>query len=588
MSTYPAKSAAAAALFALAAAAPGVGQIETASLGDIDPMLIGARGGETGALPRDLWAGSDNLGIAETAGRLTGESRSRAANRLAARVLESAGDAPGGAGDPRAAAAARSEALLELGRIGAVDAIVRQTPRGLDEPEFAYMIVRGALATNDILGACEVADGLRSGRDGGLWLRLRTACYAWAGERSAAQLTLDLAREADADIADEEFATWVFAAADKTKPRNAPTPRDALEVALARSADVAVTADDIARLPLSAVAGVALDAETDPATRAVAAERAAFAGALDAEAFIGVLEALAPSEGLSMSELLEAGRADETLRGAALLRRAALSTDGGPFIAAEAMSAALDRATAPAAFETYSEAFAVALAAIPPSAELADDAPLFARAAAAAGDVDAAHAWLRVSAAPPAAPAAFGPGFGLDGRAYDPRSEPDFSGSPIPAVERLDAEAVAAAANPYASPTYLAGVAAARLASTLSEDDDAQAAARRDALVLLALGAESSPALRRAAEVAAAEAEPAADAAIQALAAARYAAQAGAVGEAALDAARAVGEAGPGHAPTAAVAIEILRALGLEEDARAIAVETMLAGRLAFDAAEEG
>jgi len=208
-----------ASLLASSALAQGVGQVETSALGDVDPLLIGTLTPQEGGLPRSLWNGSDALGVADAARRMPGETASRAAAQLATRVLSSPGFSPGGAGDPRTAAAARAGALLALGQVDVVDAIITQTPRGLDEPELAVLAVRARLAKNEIVPACRVGDALTNGRDGGFWLRLRTACYAWAGEGSAAQLTLDLARETDAAIADEDFATWVFAASNGAAPR---------------------------------------------------------------------------------------------------------------------------------------------------------------------------------------------------------------------------------------------------------------------------------------------------------------------------------------------------------------------------------
>jgi len=570
------------------ATAQGVGQVETSSLGDVDPLLIGTLTPQEGGLSRDLWTGADARGVAEAAARLPGETSSRAAARLATRVLSSPGFSPGGAGDPRTAAAARARALLALGNVDVVDTLITQTPRGFDEPELAALAVRARLAKNEITPACRIGDTLTNGRDGGFWLRLRAACYAWAGESSAAQLTLDLAREADAEVADEDFATWVFAAGQGAMPSNTSPPRDALEASLARSAGALIQGEVLDGLPLLVAVGVARDTDAPPLARAEAALRAARAGALTTAELSEALDALAPADGTSMSELLEQGRGDPSLRGFALLRQAALSNDGGPFIAAEALDAALARASSPAEFVVLSLALRDALAAVPASPELVRNAAMFARAAAAINDVELAHAWLNPTSQDIVPPSSFASGPQFDGFTPTAIAAPDFSGSPVEAVSRLDAEVLAAAINPHATPSYLASVALARIASTLSEDDTVRAAARRDALILLALGAETSPSLRRAAVAAVSEVEPVSGSAAQALTAARLAAQAGSLGEAALYVAQAAGEAGPRHGPTAAFAVEIAMALGLEEDARAIAVEALLATRVAVADDDEG
>jgi hypothetical protein len=555
--------------------------IVASELAEVDPFVVGALTPAEGGLANTLWSGSDLAGVAEAASRAPGETGFLAASQMAARALLSAGPAPAGPGDRRAAARERLDALLNLGRVDAVDLIVTSVPRGLDEPELAALAVQARLAKNELGAACRVGDMLTNGRDGAFWLRLRTACYAWSGETAAAQLTLDLAVEADDQVADGDFATWVFAAASRRIPRNPPAPRDALESALAQSAGYEFDAETLERLPLLAAVGLLADGDVAAEVRARAALRAARAGAATPQALAEALDELTAPAGASPAELVTAAADQEFPSADALLRRAAMAENASPHDAALAIDAALARARSPTDFILTARALQDVLEALPASVELIDYAPRFALAAAAIGDRRLAYAWLDPRAPGLVPPSSFNVGTGFEDFAPILNDAPDFSKSPVDPAARVAAEVVVAAGDPRASPRRLADVALARLDTASGAGEGEEGYARRDALLLLALGAQVTPELRRAASAAASETHLVGDIAAQALAAARLAADAGAVGETALYVAQAAAEAGPSHAPTIASAIELARRVGLDEDARALAVEAMFATRVA-------
>jgi hypothetical protein len=556
-------------------------EIVAAPLADVDPFVIGALTAEGGGLPDTLWSGSDLAGITEAMRRAPAESGFLAVSEMTARVLLSGGASPAPPGDRRDAAVERLAALLGLGQVNGVDDIVSTTPRGLADPELAVLAVQARLAMNEIASACRVGDELREGRNGAFWLRLRTACFAWAGETAAIELTLDLAREADESVADDAFTAWVFAAASGKAPDRAPAPRDALESALAQSTDYVFDAEVLERLPLLVAVGLLRDQDVTPDVRALAARRAARVGAVSADALAAALEQIpAPADVSSVSQLIAAA-ADEGFPAAhALLVRAASAKTATPFEAAMAIDLLLARAETPADFIVTARALSDVMATLPPSPDLATFAPRLVLAAAAVGDRGLAYAWLNPQAPGLAASSPLGAGWAREGFTPILNTKPDFSRSPVEPVARIAAEAVVAAADFTASPERLSSVALARLESAAAAGEAEQAAARRDALILVALGAEVSPELRRAASIAAEEAHVASDTAPQALAAAQLAAEAGALGETALYLAQAAADAGPSHAPTIARAIEIAKAAGLETEAHALAVEAMLAARI--------
>jgi hypothetical protein len=184
----------AACLIATAAfAPPALAQgVEVAPLTAPDVFSGGAR--DTG-LGAGLWKGSSAELARRVMPTIGTKPLSPAAKSLAVRLLSTGANAPDGAAEDRALAAARGRALLSLGERAAANASVERIPNLAAEPALAEVAAETALLMEDPERACRIEQGVTVGRGEAYWLRLRAFCQAIAGQTEAAQLTLTLAQE---------------------------------------------------------------------------------------------------------------------------------------------------------------------------------------------------------------------------------------------------------------------------------------------------------------------------------------------------------------------------------------------------------
>ncbi len=502
--------------------------VEQQQLSQLDAWSVSALSRANGALPPDLWSHSDPAALAVVLDRLPAVYDSRASQLLAQRVLFSGGAAP--AGDATLAARKRFEAL---GKMGAAD-------------ELATMVSGAGDAQNDLgiamfAAQAELARGRRAeacarGRnaDGGatppaFLLRLRAYCAAVTGDRAASDLALEVARSQNA--ADPWYTAAIAAAAGAPGARPPAARYDnslAAQISIAGNLRPAANAlNDSSTLALLAVA------RNDQAPQPQRAQAAALAfrrGALSANETRTILQATPATATTGLPSIVVA------------LRQSAAAQPGS----AEAIAPianVLRAASAPADFVAAARFFRQEIT----NAQTAPDAAsamLFARAALLVGDINAGQ---RLTASARQA--------GADEAALAP----------------LDAALAA-----------LAGVRNDAGGQALQRRIDNAGrnprAAARDATILAALGApvggEASAFLLANPPQGGARADSGAMLSLGA------AVERGAVGEGALLAVVAAGQAGPARLDAESLdrVIRALRGLGLETDARRIAAEAILAG----------
>lgn len=534
--------------------------IAVEELGAGDPFAPSGLEPSRAALPSDLWSGSTSQDLASLFDALPGEGWSVAAAELTARALATSSSAPAGEASAEAIAAARVGALARLGRVEAVEAIVWGAIGGLENPALARHGAVAGFARGNNETACALSDGLTQGRDAPFWLRARAACAALNGARGAAELTLSLARDRGTEGVDDSFAAWVVGDLEAAAP-----PRDAIEVALARLAGAPLDVGLAETLTLMEAAGAALDAEAPIGLRLEAARRAAAAGAITVAAYDAALAAGAVPGERDPSALFEAALAQEGGRQAALLRQIARTPDVDPALAADAISVALDSALSAADFLLAARLYRDDLAELPRTAATVAYAPVFAEAAAAAGDASLARLWLTTRTE---------------------RSGPITLGDPAPidetelSLDPGDAAAIdvlIALADPFSDRTRLSEAALERLAVAEGRSAEETAAADRDALLLVALGATGAP--LRAAGDRAVEGGATSWETLREVFAMEAAVEADALGEAVARAAIALASAEPGDPFVSASVARGLRRLGLESEARAVAIDAILVGR---------
>lgn len=356
---------------------------------------FGLRDGAAG-LGTDLWRGARRAQIVELMGLMPGATPSATMNALAQRLLVTTAvvPPPAGAADesPDRYLALRLQKLAALGDAALAADLARAAPgRGQDEA-VVRTVADAALLAGVTDAACGEARSAVGAYDRPYWRKMLAFCQMLAGERAPANLTASLLRESVKDGDDAFYELLAAIGGDRNaKPASLPAPTP-LHVAMLRAAKIAPPADAYDAKDAAVLAALAQLPEGALDSRIVAAERAEAYGALPAAALVKLYEeprftqaqlanALTGSEsesGPRARALLYAAQARQnTAAGRAVLiqRALALSQDAG-------------------LFSTTARVYADAIAAIPPTGDLAWFAASATRALFAAGREREGRTWL--------------------------------------------------------------------------------------------------------------------------------------------------------------------------------------------------
>ncbi len=502
------------------------GSIETQELGQLDAWTVGALSRSQGALDTNLWANTDPDVLAVLLDRLPANYESPAAQNLARRVLLSGGTAP--RGDALAASRKRFEALGKMGAADELALLAAGAGASLTDPLIAQYAAQAELARGQRAQACARGRASEAQTPAAFMLRLRAYCAAAGGDRAAADLALELAR---ANGHDDAWYTGATAAAGGAPGARPPAARydNSLNVALSAAGALRPGPNPINNS--STLALIAL-ARTEAAPQPFRAQAAALAyrrGGLSAADARAILRATPIEVTQGLPTLVTALRAVEAAPGS--------------LEAAAAIAGEIRRAASPGDLAAISRFFHDDIAALTTAPDPASTV-LFARAALASGDIPLATRVIEISSTA-----------GLDAATL----------APLQAA--LAASQGPQGANASAVVTRRIDAAGASMAR----------AAARDVTILAALGFPLDGTGQTFLLTNSPQGGNRADAGVMtALAAAR---DRGAVGDVGILAALA---ASPGantlDAGTLAELIRALRGAGFESDARALAVEALLAG----------
>jgi hypothetical protein len=515
--------------------------IEQAQLSDLNAWTVGALSRANGALPSDIWARSDPAFLALAFDRLPAVYDSPAMLALARRVLLSGADAPGG-GDADAAARERFEALGKMGAADELATMASGAGSATNDVQIAQYAAQAELARGQRVQACNRGRAANVAEQAPPFLlRLRAFCAAVGGDRAAADLALELAR---AQNAADAWYTGAVAAAGGAPGARPPAARydNSLAVALSVAGQLRPGPNSLANSSTLALVALARNNEAPQPQRAQATALAFRRGALSVREARDILSqtpaevtSALPPIVVALRHVQAAGPADAA---------AAPVTAETSLARATAIANVLRTATAYPDFAAASRFFRSDIAALQ-SAPDAASAVLFARGALATGDA------------------------------------------------QLGTRLVASARQAGADEAVLAPLDAALVALTGARNDQGgmamqrridragrqQArAAARDVTILSALGAPMDGVVQTFLVANAPQGGARADSG--AMLGLASAVERGAVGEGALLAVIAAGEGGPARLDAESVEriIRALRGLRLEEEARRVAAEAILAG----------
>ena len=392
------------------------GAVQVQSLDQVEPFRVGARSGIAYAMSAQQWRGTSAAIAAKLISDLPQAGASPLLNRLAASVLMAPSDPPAGSQADSALASLRLASVYRLGALEAVIDLAERSPGGLSDPENAAIASRAFLALGQDKQACDTASRLQKGRGAVFWLKLRAFCLARQGNTAAAELSADLATEADPDDTDFLLALNRMLVKDTAPVK----PINALELAMARYAGAPVDLSDaplalhsamVHAGGLAAIAAARHMAQTGMLqTRILAKLYLAWPGTAKPAKPVPAPAVTAASEAQSVPDDGGAARLERALaqsgdaRAALLYQSAALASSNA--VRADAIAAGLHHESRFAGFLSAARLYAPLLQKLAPEdVHQSDRQTLFSYALLAGGQAKQARGFVTAGAAAPDSPA---------------------------------------------------------------------------------------------------------------------------------------------------------------------------------------
>ena len=346
-----------------------------------------------GGLGVNMWAGTDRARLLRLLSQLPASYDSPALHDLARRLLLSLAVAParGGMDAETSLIGLRIERLAAMGLAGAVAEMMAIAPPPETDGVLLRLHMDNRLLLSDNEGACQGAAAGAAVLDPPYRDQLAVFCKILAGDVEAAAFSTNLLREGS-DLDDPAFFSLADALTAGTRPQvKSLTDPAPLHLAMAAAAEAKLPSDVLetrSPLMLRALADSPLVSDS---VQLAAAERAALAGAIGLESLSERYAAMEFSD-KEMRNALSIAEGDYSPRNRALLYQAAI-LHKLPVARGAAIQKAWELAAANGIYRLSVGVYQPELEALRPSAELAWFAPEAARALFLLNQPDRALAW---------------------------------------------------------------------------------------------------------------------------------------------------------------------------------------------------
>jgi hypothetical protein len=360
----------------------------------VDTSWAGPLSRAEGAFPETMWRGTPRAFVGAALPQLA-PTTSPGLQELARRLLLSTAAPPAGpdAPDHAGLAALRIERLVALGQVDGALAVLDTLPRTAQSEDLDRTRIELRFAANDIATACRETQERMTRYQGVWWERAMIACQALAGDHEKAELGIGLLAEQKA-ARDAVFDTLVEALGGRpVKLDKLPEPTP-IRLALLAAAKLPLPADALAAAEPIALRAWATNEKLAPVQRLAAAERAVAIGALSPAALVALYQNVEIRS--EDDAAVKHGRLPEGPRAHALLYLAARNA-AEPAARAGALRSFLADARKHGGFATAARVAAPLLVELSPAKEFEALAPDAARALLIAGQPDAARGWIAVS-----------------------------------------------------------------------------------------------------------------------------------------------------------------------------------------------
>lgn len=370
--------------------APG---IQVDRLRELNPDSVGLIGPDQGGLSPDMWQETPRPVIEKLLSLLPKTQTSPAARSLTERLLLSRAIVPGGR---NSLLALRAKRLLAMGYTGPALELLTLAPPGVLDEDLSQRAAEALFLVDDPDGACKLVANASSRYVTPYWRQANAFCLAVGGDTARSAMVADILRERGGDVSPGFFALMEALDGGATPSLESADGPPGLMMAMVRAAGAAPPRSMLDRDNPALARAIALDPKADIETRLIAAERALELGTLSAPQLVGLYGDVPFSEEDISAPI---SRADATWDASsrALLMQAAKRRDQ-PTARAELLRTALQFARQRGNYLTMARALEpmlVGLAATPGLSWFAEDAG---RALFAAGRPNAALAWVEIAA----------------------------------------------------------------------------------------------------------------------------------------------------------------------------------------------
>ena len=368
-------------------------RVDVNALRGVDPDSVGVLSVENGGFSAALWQNTSRPVLEALLARLPVDNVSLVRRSLMRRLLLSAAEVPveGGSG-PGSLIEARARQLSAMGDVNGLNDLITAAPHdGQRSSALERLQMNARFLSGDNARACTQAMDLMEQSDGDDLQKAMIFCQALAGEHDRAALGVSMMQEMGTE--DATFFALVDALSQgKPAPLeslNQPTP---LSLAMARATRSALPLDVIEGGNLAVLRTVSISPNAPVELRLEAAERAESAGVLPTDSLRQLYASMEFTDEERASPLTTA-RTNNVPRTRALLYRTAL-TQTVPVAQAETIHRSLEMAREIGRYTSGVRTFQPVLARLAATSELAWFAPEAIRAHLSLRDPDSARPWF--------------------------------------------------------------------------------------------------------------------------------------------------------------------------------------------------
>ncbi len=366
---------------------PGI-QVDT--LKSISPDTAGILSAEEGGFGPDMWLGTSSRFIETMLVRMPINVASTTMRGLMRRLLLTPATMPPGHLGDGSHVVKRVGLLTEMGDVTAVGQLLDAIPGRESMDQLIRYEADIRFLANDNARACALAAAQINNFDNSYWQKAFIFCQALAGEQDKAALGVSLLREVGEQ--DEAFFTLVNRLSGGDTPLQSLSDPAPLHLSMARAGKVQLPADVVTSNKPGILRSIATSPNAPVEIRLEAAERAEMAGALDVDTLRQLYTSVSFSEEDLANPLSRAEAESGALSRALLYRTVLIQTV--PTAQAEVIARALALAREGGRYPSTVRVFMPVLSKMPPSTELAWFAPEVIRAILIGGDVEMAQPWF--------------------------------------------------------------------------------------------------------------------------------------------------------------------------------------------------